>query len=364
MDSTNNLLERLSNEHALGPSDMNLDPDHLQDLVSKNKELLQQNQEAAMAAKLQQQYSGKSGGIGEGLGGVAVGHLIGIPTPVVAGAAAVFEGLRNPIETIGKLSQLQQTISKSAKRLSTMADAVASSSQGAAPLKGFFAGKLASDDKKSYEKLTDKIQSLNQDIEGTTNKIHENTAGLEQHAPAIVDAMRQTAGRAISFLASKLPNMSAPGPLARKPEPSATQIAVFSEYYHAVENPLIILKQAANGTLTHESMEAVSTVYPALFTQIKQALMSSLSDNKKAKEMPYQKKMMLSLLLGQNLDGSLEPQAIQANQSQLDIANAQQQQKEQAFIGTPKPTSKGMREISISERALTAQQATAQRSGA
>ncbi len=363
-DSASNLLEKLSNEHALGPSNLTPDSDNLQELISKNKDLLQQQQDAALAQKLTQKYSGKAGGVGEGLGVVAVGHLLGIPTPLVTGAASVFEVLRNPIETINKLGELQQTISKSAKQLGNLADAVASSSQGISPIKGFAAGKIAADDKKSYTKITEQIQSLNQDIEGTTNKIHDNTAGLEQHAPAVVDAMRQTAGRAISFLASKIPQTSDPGPLARKPEPSGTQIAHFNEYYQAVENPLVIMKQAAEGTLTQESLEAVATVHPALFTQIKQALMSSLSDNKKAKDMPYHKKMMISLLLGQNLDGSLAPQSIQANQMQLEVANQQAQQKEQAFIGRPKPTSKGMREISISERALTAQQATAQRSGA
>lgn len=365
MQSTSDLADSLEHEYTVSSPVNNVDYEDIRNLVDKNQSVLEQQQTAAMASKAAKMGIG-GGGLSESAGLGFVGHALGIPGAVLGGAVAGIEALRNPLEAIDKLAKLQGAISKSAKTIGRMTDSLASSSSGelAGTLKGFTAGKLAASDKKQYDKNVQQIQALNNDVSGTAEKIQRNTALLESHAPAVVGAMTQTAGRALSFLNSKIPPMTAPGPLARKPEPSPAQISSFNKYYQAVNKPLSVLKEAQKGTMTHESIEALNAVHPALYNQMKQSLISSMGNNKNVKDLPYQRKLMLSMFLGQNLDGSMNPMSIQANQAMLAISNAQAQAKQQAFIGTPKPTSKGMREISLNQRTLTPLQATSLRSGA
>ncbi len=365
VSNTSNLMDSIEHEYSLGSSPVDPDLNSVRNLVEKNKGVLENQQDSVLAAKLAQQGAG-SGGLGEAAGVGVAGHLLGLPGPLIGAITGTLEVLRNPIEAIDKVAKLQKVVSSSADRLGKLADAVASSSGSSlgGAVKGYVAGQAAIPDAKEYEKVSNKITALNNDFQGTADRIHANTQVLEPHAPAIADSMRQTAGTALSFLSNKIKSLTPPGPLATKPEPSKAQIASFSKSYEAVERPLSILKEAAKGTLTHEGVEAVAAVHPALFNSMKQAIMSSLANNKKADKMPYHRKLMLSLLLGQDLDGSTNPVSMAANQQMLGIAAAQEAQKQQAFIGTPKPTSKGLREINIGNRALTAQQATAQRSEA
>lgn len=356
LDSSTKLLDQLEHESLLGASEGHPDLESIKNLVEKNRGALEAQQEAALGEVFHKQARGH-GGLGESALLGAVGHTLGIPHPLLAGGVAVFESLRNPIETLHKLGSLQRTITKSADKIAKLSDTLASSST-----KGFVAGKLSHiDSKEQYNKVTQQIQSLNDNLEGTVNTIHDKTAILDPHAPAVASAMRDTAGRAISFLSSKIHPMTAPGPLARNPEPSRAQIAAFSKYYRAVDKPLTVLDDALKGTLTHEGVEALTVVHPALFNQMKQSLMTSLASNKKSKELPYHRKLMLSLLLGQDLDGSTNPQSMMMNQQMLAISGAQAEAKEQAFIGQPKPTVGGLEDLTASERALTAQQASAQR---
>ena len=109
------------------------------------------------------------------------------------------------------------------------------------------------------------------------------------------------------------------GPLAGDWEPTAAERDAFQRYHDALENPTGILKDAARGTLTPEAIEAVRAVYPALFAQMQAKLVDAMAGRK---EIGPSARFMLSMLLGQDVDGSLNGMAILAAQSQYQMPPA------------------------------------------
>jgi ubiquinone biosynthesis protein UbiJ len=119
-----------------------------------------------------------------------------------------------------------------------------------------------------YSKRVSEIQKLAQNPQEFHATLERQTDDWHEHAPNTAFAVQTTSARAVSFLASKLPQHDRPGILAPKWVPTKSEVARFNRYYEAVQNPQSILKQASAGTLTPEALEAVRTVYPAMFTEI------------------------------------------------------------------------------------------------
>jgi hypothetical protein len=114
-----------------------------------------------------------------------------------------------------------------------------------------------------------------------------------------------------------------------------------------VEHPLDILKQDKAGTLTPEALEAVATVHPDLYAHIQKQLLQKSAV--KGQTLPYQSKMMISMILAQNVIPSLQPGSLQANQAML------QPQMSQQSLGASPKTSRGshtLKNINVSGRAM------------
>lgn len=355
LEASQNLLGKLGEEGLLGQPHFSPDIDGIKELITKNKSALEQQGLAEQAAAFKQQLSGVAG-LGKIAGAGALAHAAGLPGAAVSAAYTGYQALRNPIETLNRLSQLQKLVTKSANTIGDLTEKLASG-KGATGLSGI----QPSFTRKKYDDLVESIESRTNDFSGSIDHLQHNTASMQPHAPAVVSAMQTAGARALSFLQSKIPPLTAPGPLAHRPEPSKADIAAFSKYYQAVEKPSSVLQSALSETLTHEGIEALTVVHPELFEHMKQSIISSLGSNKKAKDLPYSRKLMLTLLLGQDLDGSTNPLSMHLNQQMLDISGQQAEAKEQAFIGKPKVNQKGLEALSASEQALTAQQASAQR---
>jgi hypothetical protein len=152
----------------------------------------------------------------------------------------------------------------------------------------------------------------------------------------------------MTFLQSKLPPRAPVGPFGRGVEPSAAELAQFHRYVDAVEDPKILLAQAAKGVLTPETIEAVQTVYPALFAKIQTTILDKISSYRGV--VPYQQRLTISALLGgQDLDGTMNPAMIAATQMIFGVEKQQAAQQPKAIKGDG------------ASRALTATQRTAQR---
>lgn len=213
---------------------------------------------------------------------------------------------------------------------------------------------------KQYRKQIGIIAQLQTDPDSLTQRLEESTAHIYPHAPNIAAGFQNTAAVGLGFLASKVPPV--PDRKAFSPEwvPNQTEISKFERYYDTVEDPLMVLEQMARGTLTEEHVEAIGTVYPKLYADITQQFMDQIAD-KGPENIPYKAKLMLSLFMQQDVDDSVTQAAIMANQQTI---NGPSKQQDNQGMGAPKQqrsTQGGLGKITISQRSLTAQQASAQR---
>jgi hypothetical protein len=135
------------------------------------------------------------------------------------------------------------------------------------------------------------------------------------------------------------------GPLGPKWTPSQAEISKFNRYYQAVEDPTSILKQAAAGTLTPEAVEAVKAVYPELYDRMSQAALEKISSHRGP--VPYRSKLMLSFMLGTDLDGTLNPASIARNQATIRGPSAK---APDSLPGGPQPNPKGAEKLTIAKR--------------
>ena len=130
----------------------------------------------------------------------------------------------------------------------------------------------------------------------------------------------------------------------------------FSRTWDAVDRPLSILREAANGTLTVEAVDAVRNVYPALYHQMEGALATEIASHAK---IPYTQRLGISMMLGQDMDGSLSPTLLMSTQKAYAGAGQQGQLPQQ---NGSKPTPARADKIQLARRAQTPSQAAASRS--
>jgi hypothetical protein len=193
--------------------------------------------------------------------------------------------------------------------------------------------------------------------EALIDHLSEKTAHLNSMAPSIGSAFQSGVGRAVSFLASKVPVTAKQAPLDSTLPVAQVEIDKFNRYARIVEDPMAALHHVKNGTLLPQDVETLSVVHPAVYNQMKETLMEKLTDkmNKSdAHEIPYKTRIALSMFMGQNLDSTLSPQAIQSSQAAM--SPPQQPPQSQAT-----PSKAGMRQMKSVSNDLTRSQATSLR---
>jgi hypothetical protein len=201
----------------------------------------------------------------------------------------------------------------------------------------------------AFDKAAVKLRTLSQDPEKLQGAIIKATDDIYDHAPRVAEAVGMASTRAVTYLAGKLPQPPQTGPLAMKWEPSMDQIATFDRYKAAVDDPTIILRHAADGTLVQQEVDAVRAVHPELLQAISVALLAQITKHG-VESVPYRSRLMLSLLLGQDMDGSL---------SIPSLVHAAHGFKPKPMM--PGPKAKGSHKMGFSDRMAPATSAAAGR---
>ena len=211
------------------------------------------------------------------------------------------------------------------------------------------------DVEKTYKVRADRVANFVADPAGAIDRMEQATASIYPTAPGVTGSMYNTATRAMTFLDSKIPRSPVPTkPLSPQWIPSKAEIGVFNRYYDVVEDPLVILKQVKQGTLTSESLEALTVVYPKLYQSMREEFVERIAETNG--KIPYQTKMMLSMFMGEDLDDSTTSEAIAANQ----MAYAAKPDQAEPGQGV-NPTVGGAKNLNAADRALTPMQKTAMR---
>lgn len=148
-------------------------------------------------------------------------------------------------------------------------------------------------------------------------KVGEHLAPIKQVQPMLADKLETAAARRVEFLASKLPKR--PDYLAMQfgPDswrPSELEMRRFARYVAAAEDPAGVEERLAHGRLSPEDAEAYRAVYPERFEALKMDIIQRASQLKK--QLPYEKRLALSMFTGVPLVPALRPEILRVLQSQ------------------------------------------------
>lgn len=175
-----------------------------------------------------------------------------------------------------------------------------------------FQGK-ESDPVKAYRKRVKEVAAATDNFGAAVRDRTEVALGdLPLRAPKLAGKIATAATKGAVFLASKVPtpttNSRSFTPNADAPIPSGVEIAKFARYWSAVSNPLSVLRDLEDGTVTREQVEAVQAVYPRLYQRIQETVRERIMDaDERGISIPYQARLQLDLLL--DLGGAGEPTA-------------------------------------------------------
>lgn len=236
----------------------------------------------------------------------------GNPFEVGAEAADKF----NKMSAIQKLSQnVDNQIQGASKSIFGVKDAV----RGAA-LSG---ATLGAD--KGYDTIVKDVKNLADNPSGIVDHLAAQTGDLHNALPNVTQGLHNTMMAGLSFLNSKIPgNNSSQLPYAHTYAPSQLEKQKFMQYYSAVNDPVGVLKDVKDGTLTNHQMEALQAVHPHLLKQMQTQIAGDLKGTED-KEIPYSRRIALAKFLNTPLGPSMHPQAIMANQMALSGPELSQQ---------------------------------------
>lgn len=182
---------------------------------------------------------------------------------------------------------------------------------------------LTGNARKDYQRVSSEAAKAVANPGKTTERLSASMGDLPTQAPKAAQAIITTTLRGASFLASKIPP-SRRDPYTLQPQfqdegrVSDAEAAKFMRYAHAVDDPLIVLREAKKGTLTREHVEAVKEVYPDLYQEMRVSVMKTMLDTNK--EASYSKRIQFGILLDIPTDRTLAPDFMQAIQSSFPSA--------------------------------------------
>lgn len=274
---------------------------------------------------------------------------IGAVHPLIGAAGFAIDVASKPIEYINKLAEIERLLGKATDGVQRAAKGVFTPAiKVLGKTKAPLIRQMITPEE--HEKLKDHLNQANNDPAYLMDQLEKSTGGLHDFAPDTKTALQQSMMSANKFLASKLPPSQSNNPFEEKSVPSSMELAQFERYREIVEDPTKALEQMKHGILGPETIETLSAVYPKVYEEMKQTVLQEATNRISKKEvLPYSVKQQISFFLGQPIDSSLTPMAIQASQATHTQSNQEIAQKNQQMAG-PKPNQTGMGKIDLAKR--------------
>lgn len=285
------------------------------------------------------------------MAGYAAGHALAGPIGGALGAGAGFladkygthavkaaldaaRGVQDLVSVEGLVNKATNAIGAGAK-----AAAVGAAKSAASPT-------MSTDE---YTDLAQHLRHLAGTPEALVQGVTSATQSVHNVAPHTAQALNVAAARAVTFLQAKLPQTPPTLPGDRTPPPSKAEISRFARYRNTVENPVAVLANVADGTLSHEQLETLQTVYPKLYAHMQERVLEQLKEPGAA---PYHSKVALSRFLQMPLTRGVTPAALSQMQQVSQVASRPQP------APAPKPG-----KLTLASRLQTDQQASNNRRG-
>lgn len=186
----------------------------------------------------------------------------------------------------------------------------------------------------AYQKRVEQIiRSTANYGEGVRNATQTALGGLSTFAPKLAQAAVVTTTKGAEYLKLHVPagliDPTVYQP-SRRSQVSDLDIAAFARRWAAVANPMSVINDLRRGTVTHEQIDALKNVYPALYQELQVKVLERLRDlDAKGARVPFEARLQLDLLLDLNGAGdpALEPGFISRLTGLLQQKQAQQAQQ-------------------------------------
>jgi len=276
-----------------------------------------------------------------GAGGGALGSLVGAPGI----GAAVGAGIVGPVfEKVlpGIIKPLLEKASNS-RGFKAAIDMGIAAAKGESRLntavkKVFEAGKLGSQEADLSSKF--KIETLKSrldEVQKDPKKLLEVGGDVGHYLPDHHAAMSATAARAVQYLQTLKPNTDKTSPLDSDKKVNSTQQATYDRAVGLAQQPLKAMDYMRSGRLNSQDMKTLSAIYPGWLQRTQGKVMAEMTTQiAHGKPIPYQTRLGLSVFMGQALDSTMTPQAMQMMRPPAPQMPPQ---------GTPKRNQSGMNKL-------------------
>lgn len=163
----------------------------------------------------------------------------------------------------------------------------------------------------------EKLNKMLLKMQDNPNSLMPTQAPSSAHyMPDHTNSLNETAMNAASYLNAIRAPLDKKAPLDPTPVMNKTQQAQFNNALSIAQQPLIVLDKIKKGTLTTQDITILSSMYPALYNRLKARLQDEMMMHvSKGEKIPYTTRIGLSMFLGQPLDSTLTPSAIQTMQA-------------------------------------------------
>lgn len=164
--------------------------------------------------------------------------------------------------------------------------------------------------------------------------------------PEYSQAFAASATRVVQYLASLKPSTSPLLPLDSRRPANNVQKSAYDKALDIAEQPLVVLKSLKEGRITSKDINALATMYPNLYKNLAQKMSEQVAKSiQKGESLPYSTRMGLSLFLGQSLDSSTTPSAIQAIQLRQASPSQRPEGDQQGNKAPPQGGMKGLQKL-------------------
>lgn len=163
---------------------------------------------------------------------------------------------------------------------------------------------------KDRDKLEKSLSALDPE------KMINNGGNVAQYLPDHGAAAGKFMTNAVGFLKSVKPLPQMGGPLDKKMEITEAQKTQYKRYLDIAEQPLVVLKDIKDGTITAQDINAIETMHPALYKNLQSKLTEEMVTHlANGESIPYRTRIGLSLFMKEPLDASMQPQSIIGTQA-------------------------------------------------
>lgn len=177
---------------------------------------------------------------------------------------------------------------------------------------------------KDRERLDKQLKVLREQPE----KMADLGGKVGHYMPDHATAIGSLAANSVNYLNSLRPSEDKAAPLDSKPVLNSAQKQQYDNALDIAQQPLVVLNKIKDGILTIEDVTHLKALYPSLYSLMAQKLSMQMIETVDAGEtIPYHTRMSLSLFLGEPLDSTMTPMAIQSTQMSMMADMSQQPQQ-------------------------------------